>query len=117
MAYESWERCSPRQTRGVAVVFAAVGRFYARVRAQDSVPASETALREQIADLRRRLADLRCERDEYKQAADALARALNVLAAENDALRSQASRCPARSRDRLRASGIPSAGQGRDAGH
>ncbi len=67
-------------------------RFYARVRAQDSVPVSETALREQIADLRRRLADLRCERDEYKQAADALARALNVVTTENDALRSQASR-------------------------
>jgi chromosome segregation ATPase len=67
-------------------------RFYARVRAQDNVPASETALREQIADLRRRLADLRCERDEYKQAADALARALNVLAIENDTLRGLAGR-------------------------
>jgi hypothetical protein len=58
--------------------------FYARVRAQDGVPASEAALREQIADLRRKLDDMRGERDEYKQAAQALARALNVLTIEND---------------------------------
>jgi uncharacterized coiled-coil DUF342 family protein len=62
-------------------------RFYARVKAQDSVPASETALREQIADLRRKLDDMRGERDEYKQAAQALARALNVLTVENDTVR------------------------------
>ena len=67
-------------------------RFYARARAQDSVPASETALREQIADLRRKLDDLRGERDEYKQAAQALARALNVLTIENDTFRGQAGR-------------------------
>ena len=54
-------------------------RFYARVKAQDSAPASETALREQNAQLRRKLDDVRAERDEYKQAADALARALNLL--------------------------------------
>jgi len=35
---------------------------------------------------------MRAERDEYKQAADALARALNVLTAENDELRRRASR-------------------------
>ena len=67
-------------------------RFYARVRAQDSVPASETALREQIANLRRKLDDMRGERDEYKQAAQTLARALNVLTFENDTLRGQATR-------------------------
>jgi hypothetical protein len=61
-------------------------RFYARVKAQRSVPASEVALREQNAELRRKLDDMRAERDEYKQAADALARALNVLTAENDKL-------------------------------
>jgi chromosome segregation ATPase len=61
-------------------------RFYARVKAQQSVPASEVALREQNAELRRKLDDMRAERDEYKQAADALARALNVLTAENDKL-------------------------------
>jgi hypothetical protein len=66
-------------------------RFYARVKAQDCVPASETALRAQIADLRRKLDDMRGERDEYKQAAQSLARALNVLTTENDTLRSQAS--------------------------
>jgi hypothetical protein len=36
-------------------------RFYARVKAQDSVPASETALREQNAQLRRKLDDMRAE--------------------------------------------------------
>ena len=67
-------------------------RFYARIKAQQSVPASEIALREQNASLRRKLDDMRTERDEYKRAADALARALNVLTAENDKLRSQLSR-------------------------
>ena len=69
-------------------------RFYARVKAQQSVPASETALREANDGLRRKLDDMRAERDEYKQAADALSRALNVLTAENDKLRSQLSRKP-----------------------
>jgi len=68
------------------------GLFNARVKAQHSVPASETALRGQNAELRRKLDDMRAERDEYKQAADALARALNVLTIENDELRRQASR-------------------------
>lgn len=67
-------------------------RFYARVKAQDAVPASEAALREQMASLRRKLDDLRAERDEYKQAADALARALNVLTVENDTLQRQVDR-------------------------
>jgi len=66
--------------------------FYARVKAQDSVPASETALCEQNAELRRKLDDMRAERDEYKQAADALARAINVLTIENDELRRKANR-------------------------
>lgn len=66
--------------------------FNARVKAQHSVPASETALREQNEELRRKLDDMSAERDEYKQAADALARALNVLTTENDELRRQASR-------------------------
>jgi len=35
---------------------------------------------------------MRAERDEYKQAADALARALNVLTIENDELRRKANR-------------------------
>lgn len=67
-------------------------RFYARVKAQQSVPASEVALREQNADLRRKLDSMRAERDEYKRAADALARALNVLTIENDELRRKTSR-------------------------
>jgi hypothetical protein len=35
---------------------------------------------------------MRAERDEYEQAADALARALNVLTIENDELRRKANR-------------------------
>jgi hypothetical protein len=35
---------------------------------------------------------MRAERDEHKQAADALARALNVLTIENDELRRKANR-------------------------
>jgi chromosome segregation ATPase len=66
--------------------------FNARVKAQHSVPASETALRDQNEELRRKLEDMRAERDEYKQAADALARALNVLNTENDELRRRPSR-------------------------
>ena len=66
--------------------------FYARVKAQHAIPARETALREQNHQLRRELNDLRAERDEYKQAADALARALNLLTLENDSLRREASR-------------------------
>ena len=66
--------------------------FYARVKAQHAIPACETALREQNAGLRRKLDEMRAERDEYKQAADALARALNLLTLENDSLRREASR-------------------------
>lgn len=66
--------------------------FNARVKAQHSVPAAEAALRGQNDELRRKLDDMRAERDEYKQAADALARALNVLTAENDELRRRANR-------------------------
>jgi hypothetical protein len=66
--------------------------FNARVKAQHSVPASEAALRGQNEELRRKLDDMRAERDEYKQAADALARALNVLTTENDELPRRASR-------------------------
>ena len=67
-------------------------RFYARIKAQQSVPASEIALREQNANLRRKLDEMRAERDEYKQAADSLARTLNVLTIENDELRRKANR-------------------------
>jgi hypothetical protein len=42
--------------------------------------------------LRRKLDATRAERDEYKQATDALARALNVLTIENDELRRKTSR-------------------------
>jgi hypothetical protein len=50
-------------------------RFNARVKARYAIPASETALREQNDQLRCKLDDMCAERDEYKHAADALARA------------------------------------------
>ena len=56
------------------------------------MPARETVLHEQNAELLRKLDDMPAERDEYKQAADALARALNVLTKENEELRCRASR-------------------------
>jgi hypothetical protein len=66
--------------------------FNARVKAQHPVHASEAALREQNQELHRYLNDMLAERDEYKQAADALARALNVPTTQNDELRRRASR-------------------------
>ncbi len=67
-------------------------RFYALVKAQEGVPAAEAALKEQIAELRRKVDALRAERDEYKNAAEALARALNVQTIENDGLRREIER-------------------------
>jgi hypothetical protein len=73
-------------------------RFYARVKAHNGITAGQAALHEQNAELRQRLDQIRAERDEYKQvAADALARALNVLTVENDALRRQVGRLRERS--------------------
>ena len=57
--------------------------------ARASDGADQAALHEQNVELRRRLDQIRAERNEYKQAADGLARALNVLTAENEALRRQ----------------------------
>jgi chromosome segregation ATPase len=64
-------------------------RFYAGVKAHNGIPTNQAALHEQNAELRRRLDHMRSERDDYKQAADALARALNILTIENDTLRRQ----------------------------
>ena len=49
-------------------------------------------MREENTELLRKLDDMRAERDEYKQAADAPARALNVLTTDNEELRRRASR-------------------------
>jgi hypothetical protein len=72
-------------------------RFYARVKAHNGVTANHAALHQQNAELRRRLDQMRGERDEYRQAADALARALNILTVENDTLRRQVSHLRQRS--------------------
>ncbi len=94
--WEAWRRRGQQPGRGIGG--SKWQRELARTcstpasRAHPSVTASETALREQNAELRRKLDDMRAERDEYKQAADALARALNVLTTENDELRRRANR-------------------------
>lgn len=66
-------------------------RFYAR-QGPGLHPRQRGRAREQNAEPRRKLDDMRVERDEYKQAADALARALNILTIENDELRRMAAR-------------------------
>lgn len=67
-------------------------RFYARVKARTQPPAQRTADTDAQGELRRQLGVVRAERDSYRNAADALARALNVLTIENDALRRRLAR-------------------------
>lgn len=55
-------------------------------------PLQPGPLRGQNTGLRRKLDGMRAERDEYKRAADALARALNLLTIENGTLRRQIDR-------------------------
>jgi len=62
-------------------------RLYARVRAHEGVAGNQIAALEQVERLRAVLDKMRAERDEYKRAADALARALNLPTIENDTLR------------------------------
>jgi hypothetical protein len=64
----------------------------ARVERRSLPPTSSTgSLPEQNQELHRNLDGMLAERDEYNQAADALARAINVLTAENEELRRRAS--------------------------
>lgn len=65
--------------------------FYARVRAQGHVPASEVKLREQLADTAERLEAATAGVDKLSATVERMARVINVLTIENDALRSQAS--------------------------
>lgn len=54
--------------------------------------ASRSLAAEDRPDVSRELDDMRAGRDEYKQAADALARVPNISAIENDELRRKAGR-------------------------
>lgn len=63
--------------------------FYARVRAQGHTPASEAKLRVDLEDTRKRLAEAREENRRLRETAEAFARVVNVLTAENDQLKAE----------------------------
>jgi hypothetical protein len=60
--------------------------FYAPVRAQGRVPASEQELRDELKAARRKLAEAREENRQLKVSVEAFARIVNVLTVENDRL-------------------------------
>lgn len=60
--------------------------FYARVRAQGRVPASEQELRDELKATQQKLAEAREESRQLKASVEAFARIVNVLTAENDRL-------------------------------
>ncbi len=63
--------------------------FYARVKAQGSVPASEQELRDELKVTRQKLAEAREENRQLKASVEAFARIVNVLTTENDRLTRQ----------------------------
>lgn len=63
--------------------------FYARVRAQGHVPASEQELRDELAATKQKLAEAREDNRQLKASVEAFARIVNVLTAENDRLTQQ----------------------------
>ena len=65
--------------------------FYARVRAQGHVPASEQELRDELKTTKQKLAEAREENRQLKASVEAFARIVNVLTAENDRLTQQQS--------------------------
>jgi septal ring factor EnvC (AmiA/AmiB activator) len=65
--------------------------FYARVRAQGRVPASEQELRDELKATQEKLAEVREENRQLKASVEAFARIVNVLTAENDRLTQQQS--------------------------
>ena len=60
--------------------------FYARIRAQDRVPASEQELRDELKATQQKLAEAREEDRQLKASVEAFTRIVNVLTAENDRL-------------------------------
>ena len=65
--------------------------FYARVRAQGHVPASEQELRDELKTTKQKLAEAREENRQLKASVEAFARIVNILTAENDRLTRQQS--------------------------
>lgn len=63
--------------------------FYARVRAQGRVPASEQEIRDELKATQQKLAEVREENRQLKASVDAFARVVNVLTLENDRLAQQ----------------------------
>jgi septal ring factor EnvC (AmiA/AmiB activator) len=63
--------------------------FYARVRAQGHVPASEQELRDELKTTKQKLAEAREENRQLKASIEAFARIVNVLTSENDRLTQQ----------------------------
>lgn len=60
--------------------------FYARIRAQGRVPASEQQLRDELEATKQKLAEAREENRQLKTSVEPFARIVNVLTAENDRL-------------------------------
>jgi septal ring factor EnvC (AmiA/AmiB activator) len=63
--------------------------FYARVRAQGRIPASEQELRDELETTKQKLAQAREENRQLKASVEAFARIVNVLTTENDRLTQQ----------------------------
>jgi hypothetical protein len=63
--------------------------FYARVRVQGQIPASETKLREELADVQRRLTAALEDKEQLKGAVERFARMVNVLTIENEQMAQQ----------------------------
>lgn len=66
--------------------------FYARIRAQGHTPASELALREELAALKDKLNKAREELNELRETNETYARIVNILTTENEQLRQSVNR-------------------------
>ncbi|MDK9497039.1 hypothetical protein QEZ40_001687 [Streptomyces katrae] len=70
--------------------------FYARVRAQGHVPASERKLRDELEETKERLAEVLAENTRLQSEVDMFARVVNVLETENRQLRDRSEGTKAR---------------------
>lgn len=77
--------------------------FYARVRAQGQVPASEAKLRADLAETKRKLAEALEDNKNLIDTVDRMARVINVLTVENAQLIEQQDRHRGRTVTSLRA--------------
>ncbi|MBX7546923.1 hypothetical protein K1Y78_02590 [Streptomyces sp. tea 10] len=66
--------------------------FYARVRAQGTVPDSERKLRQELKETKERLAEVLAENKQLKAETEAFVRIINVLEMENDQLKGKQGR-------------------------